>query len=146
MSTCSKFERPTGSYSRTEFYDFRTDNFLRVEKCDDLVTVRAMREPVPEQEKNLFIRRLALEGFLPEDCQGTKSAGRSSLTHIQWLIDASWVTLEHRAARLVSRYFRPLLASAGLILLIGALGFSVMRGIDHLGLSVERNMAVHAAR
>jgi len=123
METCRKFETPTGFFAHAEFYDFRTDNFLRIERAPGGAVVRALRDNLSNDEKNMFIRRLALEGFAPTRLQWLSPAGAHPPEEIKWVIDGSWVTVRLRLTRIVSRFLRPAVATVALFALVGLIGF-----------------------
>jgi len=85
-----------------ELYDLRRDNLLRVENRGDCVVIRAARSNVSAASKESFIRYLATEGFVPEQCQWNSSELSPSLPEVTWVADDSWVSARHRLIRLAS--------------------------------------------
>jgi len=85
-----------------ELYDLRRDNLLRVENRRDCVVIRAARSNVSAASKESFIRYLATEGFVPEQCQWNSNELSQSLPEVNWVTDDSWVSARHRRIRLAS--------------------------------------------
>ncbi len=130
MDTCRKFETPTDIFRQCEFYDFRTDNYLRVESTSGSVVVRLMGDGLSPRERDVFIRKLALEGFIPDRYQWFHGSGQAIHQEINWIIDASWIRFEHKLKRFCVRYCRPFVATTIVLALMVLLPCAGVRLIE----------------
>jgi hypothetical protein len=76
-----------------QFYLPDLDNIILVE-CheEDTVTIRVTKNNIPEQRKILFVRRLAAEGFIPDQYEWYCGSTDSS-NGITWIKDLSWLEI-----------------------------------------------------
>lgn len=74
-----------------QFYFSDLDNIVLVEShADESVTVRATKNNVSDQRKVFFIRKLAAEGFIPENYEWFSGPTDGS-NGVTWMKDLSWV-------------------------------------------------------
>ena len=106
-----------------EFYFDRLDTLVLVETRDDAVVIRATRDTFSEQRKESFIRELAAEGFIPDECHWFSGVGGAAVARVRWLVDYSWLKPNEALAAQTRRFVTRLLASATLLwlLLVGSL-------------------------
>jgi hypothetical protein len=92
---------------RMEFYFPDLDNHVLVENCEGTTTIRATRDNFSEKRKVFFVRRLALEGQIPDRYQWFPEPNSGDFLRVSWVIDRSWVGIDpdvrRRAARNVLR-------------------------------------------
>ena len=95
-----------------QFYFSDLDNIILVE-CgeDESVTIRASKNNVPEQRKISFIRRLAVEGFIPDDYQWFSGSTDGS-NGVRWIKDYSWLKTHQPSNRRANRLMRRLLVAS----------------------------------
>ena len=122
-------QNSTGVPAHAEFYYYKEDNLIRVDNGPDGVVVRAMRDNFSEEDKSCFVQQLALEGFIPESFQRFPGGSFYDADEVTWLVDDSW-TLRVYPLRLVSRFGRPFIATAGMLLLLAATAFFGFRVIE----------------
>jgi hypothetical protein len=81
-----------------QFYFADLDNIILVE-CheDETVTVRASKNNVPDERKISFIRKLAAEGFIPDDYQWFAGPTDGS-NGLRWIKDYSWLEQTQKSA------------------------------------------------
>ncbi len=101
-----------------QFYIPDLDNIVLV-RCDadGSVTVRATRGNCSEERKVAFIRRLAVEGFIPDEYQWL-SGGIDESNGIRWIKDHSWLEISSAVTRRSNRFMGKLLLAASLIWVI----------------------------
>jgi hypothetical protein len=101
-----------------EFYLADLDNILLVRsETDGSVTVRATRGNCPEERKAAFIRRLAVEGFIPDEYQWLSGCVDES-NGVRWVKDHSWLEISPAVSRRSNRFMAKLLLAAGLIWIV----------------------------
>jgi hypothetical protein len=82
--------------TKAEFHSSSPENYLLVENdLDGSVVIRAAVDNYPEERKALFIRKLALEGFIPDRFQSVDNANKSP--GVRWIVDNSWLTVAAEA-------------------------------------------------
>jgi hypothetical protein len=92
-----------------QFYFPDLDNILLVE-CheDESVTVRASKDNVTDERKICFIRKLAAEGFIPDQYQWYSGSTDGSVA-VRWVKDYSWLKThqpsKRRSNRVMARMF-----------------------------------------
>jgi hypothetical protein len=81
-----------------QFYFADLDNIILVE-CheDESVTIRASKNNVPDERKISFIRKLAAEGFIPDDYQWFSGPTDGS-NGLRWIKDYSWLKQTQKSA------------------------------------------------
>jgi hypothetical protein len=86
-----------------QFYFPDLDNIILVE-CheDESVTVRASKDNVPEDRKIFFLRKLAAEGFLPDNYQWFSGSTDGS-NGLLWIKDFSWLKTPEAITRKSNR-------------------------------------------
>jgi hypothetical protein len=109
-----------------EFYFDRLDTLVLVETRDETVVIRATRDTFSERRKEFFIRELAAEGFIPDECRWFSPAGGEVAGHVRWLVDFSWLQPDEALAAQTRRFMLRLLSSATLLWLL-LLGFLFWR-------------------
>lgn len=99
-----------------QFYFSDLDNIILVEShADESVTIRATKNNVSEQRKVFFIRKLAAEGFIPENFEWFSGPTDGS-NGVLWMKDLSWVQKTTVAIQKQSnRFMARLLIAAGLV-------------------------------
>jgi hypothetical protein len=99
-----------------QFYFSDLDNIILVE-CggDESVTVRASRNNVSEQRKISFIRKLAAEGFIPDDYQWFSGSTDGS-NGLLWITDYSWLKTHQPSRKFANRFMGRLLVAACVVL------------------------------
>jgi hypothetical protein len=105
----------------TPSYEFcfpELDTLVLVEERDDGILIRATRDTFSPQRKERFIRELAAEGFIPEDCQWTSSYGMPPGKGLRWAIDPSWLELNPAMLARTRRIMVTAIASATLLLAV----------------------------
>ncbi len=88
-----------------QFYFPDLDNIILVE-CheDESVTIRASKNNVPVERKIFFIRKLAAEGFIPDNFQWFSGSPDGS-NGILWIKDYSWLKNNNQALKQKSGRF-----------------------------------------
>jgi hypothetical protein len=76
--------------ARAEFFFRKPDNMILVENAGGEVTIRAAQDNFSARRKALFIRELAIEGFIPDHFQWFTDSDLTGLFGIKWIIDSSW--------------------------------------------------------
>lgn len=80
-----------------QFYFPDLDNIILVECHEDgNVTVRASKNNVPDERKVFFIRKLAAEGFIPDNYQWFSGIMDGS-NGLRWIKDYSWLKKNQKA-------------------------------------------------
>jgi hypothetical protein len=131
---------------RFEFYYPHLDTLLQVEVQDEEVTVRASRDTFSVQRKICFIRELAAEGFIPDECPWFSLAGpESSCRGVHWRVDIAWLKFDEAAAARTRRFVLKLLAGATLLLAL-LLGLMVTGHLGNVRVSAPevRQEGIHA--
>jgi hypothetical protein len=95
-----------------QFYFSDLDNIVLVE-CgeDESVTVRASKNNISEQRKVFFIRKLAAEGFIPDDYQWFSGSTNGS-KGLLWIKDYSWLKTHQPSRKFANRFMGRLLVAA----------------------------------
>lgn len=99
-----------------QFYFSDLDNIVLVE-CgeDESVTIRASKNNVSEQRKISFIRKLAAEGFIPDEYQWFSGSTDGS-DGLRWIKDYSWlIKTQEAASRKSNRAVGRLFVAAGVL-------------------------------
>lgn len=98
-----------------QFYFSDLDNIVLVE-CgeDESVTVRASKNNVSEQRKIFFIRKLATEGFIPDNYQWFSGSTNGS-NGVLWIKDYSWLKTHKVSNNRTNRIMRRLLVASCLL-------------------------------
>lgn len=109
---------PVTQPAHFEFYNYATDNLVRVENRTDGIVVRSMHDNLSEAAKAAAIRQWALEGFI-SDIYSWLTEDALKHASILWLVDRSWITPMWKLKRLISRFGRPLVATSFMIFLLG---------------------------
>jgi len=91
-----------------DFYFPRLDTLVRVETDDERVAIRAARDTFTPARKEAFIRELAAEGFIPDECRWTAPCA----PHLRWSVDAGWLASGPADAVNAHRFMRRLLCGA----------------------------------
>jgi hypothetical protein len=95
-----------------EFYFPRLDNMLLVECHEDsCVTIRMTKDNLSEKQKLFFVRRLAAEGFIPDEYQWFTGSTVGSFG-VTWIKDQSWVKLPAVVLRRSNRFMKLLLVAS----------------------------------
>jgi hypothetical protein len=99
-----------------QFYFSDLDNIVLVE-CgeDESVTIRASKNNVSEQRKISFIRKLAAEGFVPDEYQWFSGATDGS-NGVLWIKDYSWLKTHQPSKRRANRVVARLLLASCIFL------------------------------
>ncbi len=111
----------------SEFCFPRLDTHVRVEVSDESVTIRATRDTFSSIRKDFFIRELAAEGFIPDQCRWA-SPGDVGVSYgrVRWLVDHGWLTIGEeilaKSRRFALRLFSVALALNILLLELGLAG------------------------
>jgi hypothetical protein len=97
-----------------QFYLPDLDNIVLV-KCesDGTVTVRATKGNCSEERKGAFIRRLAAEGFIPDEYQWLSDRVDES-KGVRWIKDHSWLEISPAVTKRSNAFMKKLLIGAGL--------------------------------
>jgi hypothetical protein len=95
-----------------QFYLSDLDNIVLVE-CheDETVTVRATKNNCSQERQISFIRKLAAEGFLPDEHQWFSGATDGS-NGVRWIKDLSWLKTRPPARKQANRFMKRLLVAA----------------------------------
>jgi hypothetical protein len=107
-----------------EFRFPQLDTLVRVEVSGESVTIRATRDTFSPQRKDFFVRELAAEGFIPDQCRWSslEDAG-ASFGGVRWLVDHTWRSLRERrlakSRRLEFRWFAVGVVLLSLLLELG---------------------------
>jgi hypothetical protein len=80
MKARRKTQKRTATPRTFEFFQRRPENVLRVEPHEAGVRIQAARDNFSARDKAFFVRYLAAEGFIPEDCRWSTEASSSCLT------------------------------------------------------------------
>jgi hypothetical protein len=99
-----------------QFYFPDLDNIILVE-CheDESLTVRASKNNVPDERKIFFIRKLAAEGFIPDNYQWF-SGSMDGSNGLRWIKDYSWLIKTQQAVvRKSNRAMGKMLVAAGIL-------------------------------
>jgi hypothetical protein len=95
-----------------QFYLSDLDNIILVEcREDETITVRATKNNCSEQRKITFIRKLAAEGFVPDNYQWFSGATDGS-NGVRWIKDLSWLKIEPAVRKQSNRTMKRLLLAA----------------------------------
>ena len=95
-----------------QFYFPDLDNIILVEtQEDESVTIRVTRDNCSERRKIFFIRKLAAEGFIPDQYQWFSGATDGS-SGVLWIKDYSWLKRWPVVTRTSNRFMRRLLVAA----------------------------------
>jgi hypothetical protein len=112
------------------FFTFRfphLDTILRLEVRGENVTIYASRNTFSERHKELFIRELAAEAFIPDDTpRGFGSSGGVLCGGVRWLLDDELV-LDRASDAKAQRLSRRIFASAFVLVVVF---FSSILGIN----------------
>lgn len=111
-------------FSGAEFYFPRNDTLILVENSSDGVLVRATQGTFSDLEKERFVRRLAMEGFIADSFQWF-SWGQPN---VRWVIDYSWVKLNPEMLAGTRRWMIKLLVSASALWVILILSLFIFAG------------------
>jgi len=106
---------------RFEFHFPNLDNDLLLEVCDEDVTIRAARDNFSDRRKDFFVRELAAEGYVADDCISES---------VDWVIDSSWLAAGPRQRRRADRFMRRLFLGSALLwvsLMASVLVFNISR-------------------
>src|SRR5437870_895081 len=95
-----------------EYHHRCPENFLLVENHGDHVVIHAALDNFSEKRKAFLIREMAVEGFIPEHYQYFSNSGRDSLLGVRWVIDNSWLRVNHAIRYHAERNCRKFLAMA----------------------------------
>jgi hypothetical protein len=117
-----------------EFYVRDLDNLILVEISSDGVIIRAARDNFSERRRRNFIRHLAAEGFIPDECQWFDTSGLMGGRGVRWIIDHSWIRVPEEAKREAGRFMRRLLIGTVAFWLILMAAVMVL-GTGHQGSS-----------
>ena len=95
-----------------QFYFPDLDNILLVE-CheDESITIRSTKNNVSDRRKVFFIRKLAAEGFIPDQYQWFSGATDGSNGAL-WIKDYSWLTRRPRVTPQSKAFMRRLLVAS----------------------------------
>jgi len=95
-----------------QFYFPDLDNIILVE-CheDESLTVRASKNNVPEERKTFFIRKLAAEGFIPDEYQWFSGSTDGS-NGVLWIKDYSWLKTHQISSRPTNHIMRRCLVAS----------------------------------
>jgi hypothetical protein len=106
-----------------EFYFPELDNLVLVENHAEGVVIRATRANFSERRKIFFIRELAAEGYIPDWYQWFSTNAGDIGLGVRWVVDYSWLKIDPRLTRQVTKFMRRLLLGVGLLwlVLMGAL-------------------------
>jgi hypothetical protein len=97
-----------------QFYFSDLDNIILVESGEDeSVVVRASKNNVSEGRKISFIRKLAAEGFIPDQYQWFSGAADGS-NGMLWLKDYSWLKTHQPSRKKANRFMGRLLVATGI--------------------------------
>lgn len=100
-----------------QFYFPDLDNIVLVNcHTDGTVTVRVTKGNFTEERKLTFIRRLAAEGFIPDEYQQFSGSVDES-NGIRWIKDLSWLKISPAVTHRCNRFMGKLLLAAVLILI-----------------------------
>jgi hypothetical protein len=72
-----------------EIYLPDLDNLVLVENTPDGVVISATRDNVPDIRKGFFIRRLAAEGYIPDQYEWFSEPAEDGFLRVQWIVDAA---------------------------------------------------------
>jgi hypothetical protein len=75
---------------RAVFVHHWPENRILVENTEDGVVIHATRNNFSLRRKQVFIRELAAEGFIPDGLQWLSSSETQELPGVIWIIDDSW--------------------------------------------------------
>jgi hypothetical protein len=100
-----------------QFYFPELDNIVLVE-CheDETVTIRASKNNVPEERKIIFIRKLAAEGFIPDNYQWF-SGSTDGFNGVLWEKDYSWLKIRRIPKDRANRFMARLLVASCILLI-----------------------------
>jgi hypothetical protein len=73
--------------SQMELFRRILENLVLVKNCGTRVVVRLTRDNFAVPAKTLFIRHLALAGFIPDRYQGYSESSDCAALSVQWVID-----------------------------------------------------------
>ncbi len=126
---------PTAESRSYEFRFPHLDTMLKVEVLGENVTIFASRNSFSRRRKELFVRELALEGFIPEGvaCGFAKEAGRQACG-LRWILDEGLSALD-APDRETQRFGLSLLKAS--ILLAGMFFVIVLGGSIYGGRSAQ---------
>lgn len=117
---------------------------MRVEVSDEFTTIRATRDTFSPLRKDYFIRNLASEGFIPDDCRWSEPVDSEvSIGRIRWLVDYSWLTISEETLQISRRLAHRLFAGAiFLTLFLLELGVAGLMGDSRIQQATKKHSAV----
>jgi len=107
-----------------QFYLAEIDVHVLVENHCDGVIVRASCN-VSERRKAKFIRHLAAEGHIPDHYQWCAETASSPSSHVQWIVDSSWLGIPPELTRRTTRFMRRLIIG-GVVLWVALFALIVL--------------------
>lgn len=99
-----------------QFYFPDLDNIILVQSHEDeSVTIRASKDNCSEDRKIFFIRKLAAEGFIPDQYQWFTGSTDAS-NGVLWIKDFSWLRRRPVVDRQTNRFMVRLLVAGSILL------------------------------
>ena len=89
MKTDPESTTTLGLPSQIEFFRRVLENLVLVKNCGTSVVVRLTRDNFAVPVKTLFIRHLAMAGFIPDRYQCYSESSDSPALNVKWVIDGS---------------------------------------------------------
>jgi hypothetical protein len=137
---------PTAEFRSFEFRFPHLDTMLRLEVQGESVTIYASRNTFSSRRKEMFIRELAAEGFIPDNVACGLDKGTGGLrSGVRWLLDDEMIlgdASEANAQRFVRRVF------ASSCLLVGVFYVIIFGGSIYNGgapFSMKQVGAIHGS-
>lgn len=97
-----------------EFYFAKLDTLVWVETSSSEVVIHSTRATFSPAHKACFIRELAAEGFIPEDCAWSASGSGDYSHSVRWQVDTAWLKPNPLLAAQTCRFVLRLIGFAAL--------------------------------
>jgi len=107
--------------AETRFYEFRfphLNTMLRLVVHGENVTIYASRDSFSARRKELFVRELVAEGFIPDAHHSGYGAESDMLQGVRWLLDYEWPARELTSEAGARRLARQLFISSSLLVAV----------------------------
>lgn len=107
--------------AETRFYEFRfphLNTMLRLVVHGESATIYASRDSFSMLRKELFIRELAAEGFIPDGQHSGYCDDADTLRGVRWLLDYEWPAREQNSEAGARRLARQLFISSSLLVAV----------------------------
>jgi hypothetical protein len=108
--------------AETQFFEFRfphLDTMLRLEVNNENATIYASRDSFSQLRKEMFIRELNAEGFIPETVLGYfGSDPEVPCSGVRWIVDHGWRARDEVSEASAQRFVRNIFMSSFLLIAV----------------------------